>query len=169
MDLDPSRLRSGELVAAVGALVLLASIFLLPWFGLKEQLVPTAATLGVRTSPNGWHSLTNVRWLMLLSILAALVLLFTQATRESPAIPATMSVFVTVLGAVTAVALVYRVLFNVPGSASMVDRKAGGFIGLAAACAIAYGGYLSMRQEGASRKYDQSEIPTVDPGAGARS
>lgn len=168
--MDPSRLRSGELVAGTGGLVLLASMFLLPWFGLPGTLEPTALTLRtVRTSLNGWHSLTSLRWLILLSILAALVLVFVQATNEAPAIPVTMSVVVAILGSLTALALVYRVLIDVPGAGSMIERKAGGFIGLVAAGAIAYGGYLSMRQEGAARKYDQRSIRTVEPSSRTRS
>ncbi len=41
MDFVPARLRKGEIIVGAGSLVLLASMFVLKWFGLN-----TAVTLG---------------------------------------------------------------------------------------------------------------------------
>jgi hypothetical protein len=54
-------------------------------------------------------------------------------------------VIVTVLGGVSAVALIYRVLINTPGP--NLDQRAGAYLGLVATIGIAYGGYKSMREE----------------------
>jgi hypothetical protein len=164
MDFDPSRLRRGELIVGASAVVLLASMLLLKWYGLSSSFAPTARALGVSTSVDGWNGLTHLRWLVFLTIACGLALVVFQATRRAPAIPASLSVIVTVLGILTALALVYRVLINEPGSDSLVEQKAGAFVGLISAIALAYGGYESMRQEGIAAKDGPGEIETVTPG-----
>src|ERR1700724_1852788 len=113
--MDPFRLRRGELIVGAGSAVLLASMFLLKWYGLRAVFVPTAARLGVSTSLDGWHSLTQLRWLILVTACCGLALVLLQAARRAPAVPATMSVIVTVLAIITVLALIYRVLINIPG------------------------------------------------------
>jgi hypothetical protein len=154
MDFDPSRLRRGELIAGAGAPLLLAFVFVLPWFGRG----------GGAASLNGWQSLTSIRWLMLLCILAAMGLFFLQATRPAPALPVTMSLIVTVLGGLSVLALIYRVLINVPGPDGLLHPKLGAFLGLITAGAIAAGGFLSMRQEGLAPRDARTEIRTVTLG-----
>jgi Mn2+/Fe2+ NRAMP family transporter len=163
MDLEPSRLRRGEWIAGVSGLLLLAFMFLVPWYGVNSVIGPTAATLHLSTTFDGWNSLTNLRWLMLVSALVALALAYFQATRRGPAIPVSLSVIVTVLGVITVLFLIYRVLINVPGSDSVIDRKAGAYLGLLSAIGIMYGGYASMRQEGIAASDGPGEIPTVTP------
>ncbi len=148
------------MVGASG-LVLLASLFALDWYGLKGTLVPTATRLGVSTGVNGWHGLTHLRWLVLVTVFVAFALVFFQATRRSPAIPVSLSVIVTVLALLTALALIYRVLLNRPGSSALVGVRAGSIVGLASALAMIYGGYLSMRQEGIARADGPPEIEVV--------
>jgi hypothetical protein len=169
MDLDPSRLRRGELIVGASAVVLLASMFALKWYGLSGAIAPTASRLGQPTSWNGWNGLTHVRWLVLLTVAAALLLVFLQATRRAPALPVSMSVIVTVLGFLTALALVYRVLINEPGSDNLVDPKAGAFVALISGLVLAYGGYRSMRQEGIAARDAPGEIETVQPARGGGS
>ncbi len=162
MDLHPSRLRRGEWVAATGAVLLLVFLFALPWYAVKAPYRPTASLVGVDTSPNGWHSLTHLRWLLMATILSALALAYLQASRRAPALPVSFSVIVSVLAAITLVALIYRVLINVPGADSVVDQRAGAYLGLLSACAILYGGYQSMRREGIAER-DSPEVATVNP------
>ena len=156
-----SRLRWGEIVAGVAALVLLASMFALPWYGYKGDLAPLAARLGVKTSADAWHSLSTTRWLLLLTIAAALALVYLQGTRPSPALPATFSLFVALLGGLAALVLIYRVLINVPGPNDVVSRDVGGFIGLLACIVIACAGYRSLREEGIAPQDAPTDIPTV--------
>lgn len=169
MDFVPSRLRRGELIAGGGAVVLAVSLFLLPWYGVRSPFGPTAASLGASTSFTGWNSLSHLRWLVLITILLALALVWLQATRPAPALPASVSVIMTVVALITSLALIYRVLINVPGSNSIVDRKAGGFVGLLAAIAIFYGGYASLREEGLPERDARTEIETVPLRNGAGS
>jgi hypothetical protein len=166
MDLHPSRLRPGEWIAAAGAILLLVFLFALPWYAVKAPYRPTASLAGVATSRNGWHSLTHLRWLLMATIVTALALAYLQASRRAPALPVSFSVIVSVLAAISVVALIYRVLINVPGPDSVVDQRAGAYLGLLSGCAVLYGGYRSMRQEGVAQR-DAPEVPTVSPsGAG---
>ena len=165
MRFQASRLRSGEVLAGAAAVVLLVCLFAAPWYGLNGSVAAIAQRLGVSTSRTGWESLTTLRWLILVTSLAALALAYLQGTRRAPALPATFSLIVTVLGAITALALIYRVLIDVPGANSVVDRRAGGFIGLVAGCLVAYGGYRSLRQEGVAPQDERTDIPTVELGS----
>ena len=92
MEFDPSRLRRGELLAAASAVLL--TIFLVggKWYG---------GAGGTGGSLTGWQALTDLRWLLLVTILAALGLAFMQATRRAPAVPVTMSLIVMLLGIVS--------------------------------------------------------------------
>jgi hypothetical protein len=164
VDIEISRLRPGEIIAGASAVLLLVLMFAVPWYGVKSSFTSTGTSLGVSTSINGWQSLSHLRWLILLTIIAALALAYFQATRPAPAIPVSLSVIVTVLGLLSTLALIYRVLINVPGSDSVVDARVGAYLGLLCAAAILYGGYASMRREGISPKDAPSEIETVRPG-----
>jgi hypothetical protein len=161
MGFDPSRLRRGELLVGAGAVVLPASMFLLKWYGLSGQPAPTGAKLGSSTSVNGWHALTTIRWLELVTVVCGLWLVYLQASRRAPALSVTLSVIVTVLSFLTSLALLYRVLINEPGPVSLVELKPGAYVGLLAAIAITYGGYRSMRQEGIADRDAPAEIETV--------
>jgi hypothetical protein len=150
VDFDPTRLRRGEVLVGAGAIVLLASLFVLKWFGVSGG-----------GSLDGWDAITTLRWLIVVTVLCGLALVFTQVTRRAPAIPATFSVIVTVLALLTTLALIYRVLINEPGPDSLIDQKAGAFVGLASAIAMFIGGYLSMRDEGLADRDAPAEIETV--------
>jgi hypothetical protein len=148
---------------------LLVSMFFLKWFGLGGA-VPSdlSGAVGSRlhvATQNAWHALTILRWLMLASVVAALALTLLQATRRSPAVPVSLSVIVTVLGSLTSILLIYRVLINLPGNVKFIDQKVGALLGLVSALGIALGGFESMRAEGVSAKDAPQEIPTVVPGA----
>jgi hypothetical protein len=158
-----SRLRRPEIVAGVAAVVLLAAMFVLPWYGYKGDLAPLAARLGVSTSRDAWNSLSTTRWLMLLTIAAALALVYLQGTRPAPALPAAFSLFVALLGGLTALVLIYRVLINVPGPNDVVSRDAGGYVGLLASIAIGFAGYRSLREEGIAPQDAPKDIPTIQP------
>lgn len=145
MEVHASRLRRGEWIAAVSALLLLVFMFVPKWYGT-----------GPAGSVSGWDELTHLRWLALVTIVFALGLAFLQATRRSPALPVSMSVIVTVLAVINAAWLGYRVLISVPP-----DEKISAYLGLASAIGIAVGGYLSMRQEGISTRDARTEVETV--------
>jgi hypothetical protein len=133
----------------------------MPWYGVQGVLAPELALTHHATSWDGWHGLTNLRWLVLLTILLALALVWLQATQRAPALPVTFSMIVTVVSFVTTVALILHFLIDTPGSADLINRKYGGFVGLVASAVMFYGGYLSLRQEGLSERDARTDIPTV--------
>jgi len=158
---EASRLRHGEVVAGASAAVLLALMLLTPWYGLSGAAERAAASVGLAdVTVDGFNGLTTLRWLMLVTILSALGLTWLQGTRRAPALPVSFSVIVTVLGLVTTLALIYRVLINVPGPDSLVESRFGAYLGLIAAGALAYGAFRSLRQE-TTPDGSETAIPTV--------
>jgi hypothetical protein len=140
MDLRLGRLRLGELLAGAGGVLLVVLMLAVHWYGART----------------GWQVLTGARWLALVTVLAALLLVFTQATRPGPALPVTLSVIVFVLGLPTVAWLVYRVAIS-----PAAREHAGGWLGLVSACLIVLGAFLSMRQEGIAQADEPGEIVTV--------
>jgi hypothetical protein len=157
MEFDPSRLRRGEWIAGAGAVLLLVIMFVLPWYGLSGSAETTSGSMSL----NAWHSLSTLRWLMLVTIVAALSLCCLQATRSAPALPVSASVITTPLAGLTALALLYRVLINTPGDNGLWDPRFGAFLGVIAAWAIAFGAYRSLREEGLSPRDAPQSIATV--------
>jgi fucose 4-O-acetylase-like acetyltransferase len=140
------KLRRGELIAGSSGAALLVFMFAVNWYAVSGSLRQTLAVgLHQTTSYTGWTGLTHVRWLLLITALVALALAYYQAVSRAPAIPVTLAVIVTVLGGLSTLVLIYRVLISTP--ASILDQRAGAYLGLAAAAAIAYGGFASMRAE----------------------
>lgn len=148
MDFDPARLRRGELLAGVAAVLLLVFLLAGKWAG----------------SHSGWQALVSLRWLLVVTIAMAFGLVVAQTTRRSPAVPVTLSLFVLILGVISVLALIYRVLISPPA-----HQHAAAFLGLLSALGLAYGGYLSLREEGIARRDAPAEIPVVRPGSEHRS
>lgn len=144
-----SRLRRGEWIVGAGSLVLLASMIVIPSFRPAHH-----ASL-----VDGWHGLSHARWLIVVTIAAAFALVVLQAGLRAPALPATFSLLVMVLGGVSTLWLVYRVLISPPAD----SRDVGGFVALVSAAVIAYGGWASLRQEGIAPQDGPPDIPTIDP------
>jgi FtsH-binding integral membrane protein len=156
MGLHQSRLRWPEWVVGAGGVGLLASMLLLPWFQLSEASGPPGPAQLITYSVDGWNGLSHARWLLLVTILAAFALVLFQARLRAPAIPVTLSWVVAVLGGLSVLWLIYRVIISPAGG-----REIGGWIGLISAGAIAYGGFASLRLEGIARADAPQEIPTV--------
>jgi hypothetical protein len=108
---------------------------------------------GART---GWQVLTSARWLVLITVLAALALAFTQVSRRAPAVPVTLSLIVTVVGTVNGLWLLYRVAIS-----AGAHQRAGSWVALVTAWLIVVGGFWSLRREGISPADEPREIPVV--------
>lgn len=155
MAFNPSRLRRGEILAGIGAVLLLVFLFAGTWYRNGSH-PPRAQT--------GWQALTDLRWLIAVTIAFALALTITQITRRAPAVPVALSVIVTVLGLITVLALVYRVLIDAPAHEQVLA-----YLGLLSALVLAYGGYRSLRQEGIAPEDGPPDIPVIRPGGAPRS
>jgi hypothetical protein len=164
VEFDRSRLRNGEWIVGAGSLVLLASTFLFKWYALSGPLVQTASKLGISTSVNGWHALSNLRWLIVLTGLVGLAMFYVQGSRRAPALPVSLTVIATVLGFLTSIALIYRVVIDKPGGYSDIQLRFGAIAAMLSAIAITTGGYRSLREDGIAPADGPSEIETVKLG-----
>jgi len=138
------RHRRGEIVSVSSALLLLLAMFALAWYGVDG--IPGRTTRLVWVE-NAWDALALVRWLMLATIAAVVGSALLHFTQRSHGARTETGLAVTLLGTVTAAALVYRVLIALPAPAQVVDQKLGAFLGLLCALGIAYGGLESLRAE----------------------
>jgi hypothetical protein len=150
MEFDLGRLRRGEQLAGVGAILLFVFFFFFKWYGVGGDIGRLARAAGIDVSSNGWEGHSVLRWLVLLTIVSALALVFLQATQRTVALPVTLAVVTTALAGLTTVLLAYRVVIDEPGPNAYVDVKLGAWLGLLSTALIFYAGYLSMRDEGTS-------------------
>jgi len=165
--MDVNRLRFGEMVAAAGAAVLFLVMFL-DWYGAEN-------------GPGGlsaWESFTFIDlFLFFLVIIPAIALAVLTTMQRTVALPLSASVLVTALGALASLLILYR-LVNEPGFEAsvpdqVVDIKIWAWVGLLSALTIAFGGFMSMRDEGTSfgsaGRVQPPMRPAPPPGPGAPS
>jgi hypothetical protein len=140
-----SRLRAGERTAAAGAAALLVTLFL-PWFGV-DVTTPTGVVAG-DSSTSGWDSLG---WLVivlaLVGIGCAAWLAIANATARPVAQLVAASVLTSVAGTVAFVAVALRALVFQPGPDELVVLRYGAWLGVAAALALAIGGWWAIKDE----------------------
>jgi hypothetical protein len=140
-DVRLSRLRSGEVIAAIAAVILLADLLAVSWYSVTGDS-------GV--SATGWQALSVLRWLIALTAVIALALAWFQAARRAPALPSSLSVIATVFGALTTLTLVWRVLISLPGPdgpSLSIEADAGAYLGLVSVLVLTAGALWSLRQE----------------------
>ena len=121
------RLRSGEILAALGAVVLLADLFALHWYSGP-----------VRT---GWHAIPTLRWFVVVSAALALGLTIAQIASPGPALPVTLDLIGMLVAGLTTILLAIRLI------TTGAPLRAGAYVGIAAAATTALGAYRAMRTE----------------------
>jgi hypothetical protein len=161
MRFEPARLRRGERVAGVGALALLICMFLLPWYGASAQLPIGSRAVTVSVTVDAWHGLTTLRWLMLILVLSALMMVIAQGALRAPAVPVTLGVIVLPLAILTALCVIDRVLFSLPGPSNVVSAQVGAYLGLLSTLAVVYGSFRSLREESRPDPARSAAIPVV--------
>jgi hypothetical protein len=144
-------LARGELPAAVLALALLVSMFAVKWFGVDG--LPTARGANVRAE-DAWNGMSDVRWLMLLTVIVVLGSLALHIAQRGHGAKTDTSVPVAALATLTAGLLVYRVLIDLPDPNSVVDQKLGALGGLACALGLAVCSWETFRSLRRSRAAD---------------
>jgi hypothetical protein len=139
------RLSQGQIVAAVGAVVLLVAMFL-PWIGVSGPSLPAGIPVpqgvSTSTSENIWKGPTLDVYLLITVIVAALpaLLALTDASEEFSFVSAATFL----LGVVAVILIICWLTVDFPDGA---ERKYGAFVGLAAAIAVAVGGFRAMQEE----------------------
>src|SRR5215213_2588313 len=146
--MDTSRLTTGDIIAGVGGIVLLISLFL-PWYGASVDVGGFSAS----ESGTGWEALSFIDILLFLIALAAIAIVAARATGRLPdEIPA--AVVLLGLGALAVLLVLYRII-DIPGGdvTDEVDlsHKIGVFVALIASAAVAYGGWRRNAETPAAR------------------
>jgi hypothetical protein len=163
------RLRSGELLAGGGAVVLFVSLFL-DWFEpeIKPRITETSGRIvGPEQHVSGW---TSLGWVMVVVLLAVIVLaiwlaastLFAAAVSQ----PVAAGVLLSAVGSLALGALVVRVAIVQPGlGLGLPDELVGvrwpAYVGVAALAVVVAGGWISMGDE----RTDAPESATTPPPA----
>jgi hypothetical protein len=152
-----SRLRAGEWTAALGAVALVATLFL-PWFDVEipraERPFQGGAILNIlntystRSWGTGWDALG---WLVIAFALAAVAcaawLALANATNHPVAQAVAASVLTAAAGTFAFIAVALRVLVFQPGPNDVVVLRYGAYLGLLAALILAVGGWLAIKDD----------------------
>src|ERR1700730_9100004 len=155
MSFDISRLRRADQIVGAAALAFFIILFFFKWYGVSSN-VGAVSGLNINVSRSGWDTFTNSRWIWIITIIVGLgsvVLVGAQRKLELPLQP---GVIVAGLGARSTIFILSRIVHHPTASASFggfhasVGIKLGIWLGLIAAMALTYGGYLQMQEEGTS-------------------
>ncbi len=139
-----ARAPAGELLSAASALLLLVLLSATSWYG-TVSLPRGTNHAGRQSAASAWTELSDVRWLLALTILAALGSVAIHVSQRSHGAQTDTSAVVATLGTLSAISLFVRVLVALPAPGTVVDAKLGADLGLLAAVGIALGGIESMR------------------------
>src|ERR1700704_57179 len=116
MTFEFSRLRRGDRIVAVGSIALFIFMFFFKWFDIKVPGIIGAylRVANVSTSVDAWHSLEYIRWLLLLTVIAGVVLVVLVGSARKLPVALSMSAVVAGLGLLSAILVLYRVLISHP-------------------------------------------------------
>jgi amino acid transporter len=152
MGLDIDRLRRPQWLIGGGAVALGIAVFLFKWFGVTVSArVPTQVAFSFTVGKDGWHSLTDTRWLLLLTIVVALLAVVAVADGREVAQLSATNALVAGLGVISALALLYRIVEHPHGGFSdgvasySYGAKFGLYLAFATCLVVAYGGYRALR------------------------
>jgi hypothetical protein len=152
--MDITRLRQGEKIAGVSAILLFIFMFF-DWFGLKVS--GGGVSVSSAAGGNAWDSLDVIPIILIIAILAVLAMVVVRANNMEVDLPVSLSVIATALAALGTLLILYRIInppdFGTSGFGGVsVDttRKLGVFLGLIAAAAMTYGSWRTMEEEGTS-------------------
>jgi hypothetical protein len=159
--MDLSRLRGGELIAAVSGIVLLIALLFLDWYGIGASFETPLGEVGVGAEFGAWDNQgffgTLANLVILAAGVAAVGLALLTATARTVALPVAASALTAALGIGAVLMVALRMLLQ-PFDGSIVDLEFGIFVALIAAAAVAYGGWQSMQEEGASFEQARDQL-----------
>jgi hypothetical protein len=143
------RVRSGELVAFLGAVCVILSLFE-PWYESADGSLDVWSTFGATVV------------LLMVAALAALVLLASTLAERSTALPVSAAVWSVLFGLLAVIAALVRVLERPDHATSL---RAGVWLALAGAVAILLGAWQSLRDERTSLYEPATPAPRPPPEA----
>lgn len=153
--MDLNKLRTGEKIAGAAGIALLLIMFIFKWFGL-EVSSSFGGFGGGGVSRNAWGSYGFIDIILFITVIAAVALAALAASSTEVNLPVALSAIVAGLGILSVILIIISLIS--PPNFSGVDlpngvdktRKIGAFLGLIAAAAVAYGGWVAMQEEGTS-------------------
>jgi hypothetical protein len=157
MSFDVNRLRRSDWITGGGAVAFFVFLFFFDWYGGSYKgPVSIGGSFGASVSSTGWDTFTNSRWIWLITIIVAIGAVVLVAGQRKLDIPVRPSTLVAGLGGLATLLILYRIVHHPSGGASFGGAsfsygiKVGIWLGLIAAVAVTYGGYLMMSEEGVS-------------------
>jgi hypothetical protein len=144
--MDTTKLRLGEVVAGVSAVLLFVVMFF-HWYGIKGVVFGRTVELG---GASAWQVYSYTDLLLLILIILALGMVLLSASQRSTALPISMNVVVTGFGGIMTLIVLYRVVINQPGPNDLITVKFWGYVGLLLTAGVAAGAFMAMREEGTS-------------------
>jgi hypothetical protein len=148
---DTTRVRLGDLVAAISGVILFLSLFL-HWYSVSVKVAGFSESKGF----SGW---TVLSFIDILLFIIAVVVVGIAVARMAGAIPrmaVSPGLLVLGLGVLATLLVLYRII-DIPGDTSSLDagglnvdlsRSIGIFIALLASLGVAAGGWITWNEEG---------------------
>jgi hypothetical protein len=160
--MDSSRLTSGDVIAGVGAVVLVVALFL-PWYGVSVEV----AGFSKSDTGTGREVLSSIDMVLFLISAVAIAIVSARAVGALPDARAARMTVLT-LGALAVLLVLYRIV-DIPTSGHVpedveLSRKLGIFIALLGAAAVAYGG--SRLHKGRRRPEGRAAVGGLELRAG---
>ncbi len=147
--MDFSRLDRGELIAVGGGVMLGISLFL-AWYALGNRFATLNSCHGPSSSCSGWHSLTILRYLLLLTAIAPAILAWIILRGHALSWPRGELTALTSLAALTFT--IFRGVIDRPGAPpSEISISYGWWVALLGGVLILVGS-IWRSQEGAARR-----------------
>ena len=149
--MDLNKLSQGEKIAGVSSILLFIFMFF-DWFYAEVTIGGSGASEGV----NAWDALDWIPIWLVITILAALLIVALRLTDSRYEPPVSGNAIVSILGGVSFLLILYRIIDPPGGSASApgisfdVGPEFWIFVSLVCAAGIAYGAYKAMQEEGAT-------------------
>jgi hypothetical protein len=152
MNFDISRLRKSDQIIGGSAVLFFIFLFFFKWYGVSTNVGPAGGGINLNVSRSGWDVFTNSRWIWLLTIIIALGAVAVASGALKLKSPVQPGVLVAGLGALSTLLILYRIVHHPSGGGVGYSYgiKIGIWLGLIAAAALTYGGYLGMQAEGTS-------------------
>lgn len=152
--MDLSKLRRGELIAAVGGIVMLVAMFFLDWYAVDVNIGTPFGDIGGSGAGFGpWDGQgftgTVADLVILAAAIAAIGLAAVTATSRTVALPVAASALTAGLGIGAVVMVLLRMVFQ-PGPNEFIELRFGIWLALISSAVIAYGGWEAMKEEGTS-------------------
>ena len=148
--MDFNRLDRGELIAALGGIVLAVSLFL-PWYSLGNSNALLNSCHGPNADCTGWSSLTIVRFLLLLAALAPAILAWIIARGHALSWPRGELTAITALTALTFT--LFRGVIDKPGTPpGQISIGYGWWLALLGGVLILIGSLTRSRESATRRK-----------------